>query len=456
MQMPVLDRRVKQQRIEGGRQSMINILDLTKDEDGIRAQELYKKLAQRTKSRDGASIIKVVSDILENVRVNGDKALREYTRIFDNAEIGPAEVSEKEILAAYSEIEPELLETIKRSKQNIWSFHAKQLQNSWITPKEDGTVLGQLVRPLEKVGLYVPGGTAPLISSVLMTAVPAKVAGVSRIIMCTPPSRDGSVNPAILVAAREAGIDQVFRVGGAQAVGAMAYGTESIPAVDKICGPGNVYVSTAKRLIYGDCDIDMFAGPSEILVIADSTAKPEYVAADLLSQAEHDKLASSVLVTDDPKLIDQVAVQIKEQLSVLSRSSITEKSLQDFGFAVLVENIEEAIEVSNNIAPEHLEICVEEPMSLIGRIRNAGAIFVGHYSPEPLGDYMAGPSHVLPTSGTARFSSPVNVDQFIKKSSLIYYNRGALERTSQDIIRFAEAEHLDAHANAIRVRFAGK
>ncbi|WP_027629348.1 histidinol dehydrogenase [Ruminiclostridium cellobioparum] len=435
---------------------MINILDLTKDEDGIRAQELYKKLAQRTKSRDGASIIKVVSDILENVRVNGDKALREYTRIFDNAEIGPAEVSEKEILAAYSEIEPELLETIKRSKQNIWSFHEKQLQNSWITPKEDGTVLGQLVRPLEKVGLYVPGGTAPLISSVLMTAVPAKVAGVSRIIMCTPPSRDGSVNPAILVAAREAGIDQVFRVGGAQAVGAMAYGTESIPAVDKICGPGNVYVSTAKRLIYGDCDIDMFAGPSEILVIADSTAKPEYVAADLLSQAEHDKLASSVLVTDDPKLIDQVAVQIKEQLSVLSRSSITEKSLQDFGFAVLVENIEEAIEVSNNIAPEHLEICVEEPMSLIGRIRNAGAIFVGNYSPEPLGDYMAGPSHVLPTSGTARFSSPVNVDQFIKKSSLIYYNRGALERTSQDIIRFAEAEHLDAHANAIRVRFAGK
>lgn len=456
MQMPVLDRRVKQQRIEGGRQSMINILDLTKDEDGIRAQELYKKLAQRTKSRDGASIIKVVSDILENVRVNGDKALREYTRIFDNVEIGPAEVSEKEILAAYSEIEPELLETIKRSKQNIWSFHEKQLQNSWITPKEDGTVLGQLVRPLEKVGLYVPGGTAPLISSVLMTAVPAKVAGVSRIIMCTPPSRDGSVNPAILVAAREAGIDQVFRVGGAQAVGAMAYGTESIPAVDKICGPGNVYVSTAKRLIYGDCDIDMFAGPSEILVIADSTAKPEYVAADLLSQAEHDKLASSVLVTDDPKLIDQVAVQIKEQLSALSRSSITEKSLQDFGFAVLVENIEKAIEVSNNIAPEHLEICVEEPMSLIGRIRNAGAIFVGNYSPEPLGDYMAGPSHVLPTSGTARFSSPVNVDQFIKKSSLIYYNRSALERTSQDIIRFAEAEHLDAHANAIRVRFAGK
>lgn len=456
MQMSVLDRRVKQKCIEGGRQSMINILDLTKDEDGIRAQELYKKLAQRTKSGDGASIIKVVSDILENVRVNGDKALREYTRIFDNAEIGPAEVSEKEILAAYSKIEPELLETIKRSKQNIWSFHEKQLQNSWITPKEDGTVLGQLVRPLEKVGLYVPGGTAPLISSVLMTAVPAKVAGVSRIIMCTPPSRDGSVNPAILVAAREAGIDQVFRVGGAQAVGAMAYGTESIPAVDKICGPGNVYVSTAKRLIYGDCDIDMFAGPSEILVIADSTAKPEYVAADLLSQAEHDKLASSVLVTDDPKLIDQVAVQIKEQLSALSRSSITEKSLQDFGFAVLVENIEKAIEVSNNIAPEHLEICVEEPMSLIGRIRNAGAIFVGNYSPEPLGDYMAGPSHVLPTSGTARFSSPVNVDQFIKKSSLIYYNRSALERTSQDIIRFAEAEHLDAHANAIRVRFAGK
>lgn len=435
---------------------MINILDLTKDEDGIKVKELYTKLAQRTKSRDGASIIKVVSDILENVRVNGDKALREYTKIFDNAEIGSTEVSEKEIMAAYNAIEPELLETIKRSKQNIRSFHEKQLQNSWISPKEDGTILGQLVRPLEKVGLYVPGGTAPLISSVLMTAVPAKVAGVSRIIMCTPPSRDGSVNPAILVAAREAGIDQVFRVGGAQAVGAMAYGTESIPAVDKICGPGNVYVSTAKRLVFGECDIDMFAGPSEILVIADSTAKPEYVAADLLSQAEHDKLASAVLVTNDPELIDQVVIRIEEQLSALSRSSITARSLQDFGFAVLVESIEKAIEVSNNIAPEHLEICVEEPMSLIGQIRNAGAIFVGNYSPEPLGDYMAGPSHVLPTSGTARFSSPVNVDQFIKKSSLIYYNRSALEKTSLDIIRFAGAEQLDAHANAIKVRFAGK
>jgi len=286
-----------------------------------------------------------------------------------------------------------------------------------------------------------------------MTAVPAKVAGVETTIMCKPPSKDGSINPAMLVAAREAGIDKVFRVGGAQAIAAMAYGTESVPAVDKICGPGNVYVSTAKRLIYGDCDIDMFAGPSEILVIADSTANPEYVAADLLSQAEHDKLSSSVLVTNDSRLIEQVVVQLEKQFASLSRGSITEKSLKDFGYAILVESIDRAIEVSNSIAPEHLEICVEEPMSLLGRIKNAGAIFVGNYSPEPLGDYMAGPSHVLPTSGTARFSSPVNVDQFLKKSSLIYYNRTALEKTSGDIIRFAEAEQLDAHANAIKVRF---
>ena len=431
---------------------MINILDLTKDADGSKAGELYSKLSQRTKSQDGANVIKVVADILENVRINGDTALREYSKKFDKAELTGIAVSEEEITAAYNYIDRELLETIKRSKQNIQSFHEKQLQNSWISPGEDGTVLGQLVRPLEKVGLYVPGGTAPLISSVLMTAVPAKVAGVSKVIMCTPPTRDGSVNPAILVAAREAGIDQVFRVGGAQAIGAMAYGTESVPSVDKICGPGNIYVSTAKRLIFGECDIDMFAGPSEILIIADATAKPEYIAADLLSQAEHDKLASSVLITSEPALIEKVKEQLEKQLAELSRGAITGQSLQDYGYMILVESIEKAVEVSNNIAPEHLEICVEEPMGMLGLIKNAGAIFVGNYSPEPLGDYLAGPSHVLPTSGTARFSSPVNVDQFIKKSSLIYYNRAALEKTSEDVIRFAEAEQLDAHANAIRVR----
>ncbi len=433
---------------------MINFLNLTKDYNGSKAGELYTKLSQRTKSQDGANVIKVVSDILENVRINGDTALREYSRKFDKAELTKVEVSEEEITAAYAYVDNQLLETIRRSKQNIQCFHEKQLQNSWISPGEDGTVLGQLVRPLEKVGLYVPGGTAPLISSVLMTAIPAKVAGVSKVIMCTPPSRDGSVNPAILVAAREAGIDQVFRVGGAQAIGAMAYGTESVPAVDKICGPGNVYVSTAKRLIFGECDIDMFAGPSEILIIADATAKPEYIAADLLSQAEHDKLASSVLITSEPALIEKVKEQLEKQLSNLSRGSIAGQSLQDFGYLILVESIEKAIEVSNIIAPEHLEICVEEPMGILGLIKNAGAIFVGNYSPEPLGDYFAGPSHVLPTSGTARFSSPVNVDQFIKKSSLIYYNRAALEKTSEDVIRFAEAEQLDAHANAIRVRFS--
>ena len=432
---------------------MLNIVDLRNDNNEIGAKELYEKLNQRTKSQDGGNIIKIVSEIIENVKESGDEALREYSKKFDNADIESIRVSDKEITAAYDVVDEELLQTIKKAKQNIVSFHEKQLLNSWISAKEDGTMLGQIVRPLEKVGLYVPGGTAPLISSVLMTAVPAKVAGVSKIIMCTPPTKEGNVNPAILVAAREAGIDEVYRVGGAQAIAAMAYGTESIPSVDKICGPGNVFVSTAKRLIFGDCDIDMFAGPSEILVIADSTANPEYVAADLLSQAEHDRLASSVLITNDESLVQKVDAQIKKQVTALSRGTIIEKSLENYGFAVLVESIEKAIEVSNNIAPEHLELCIEEPMSMLGLIKNAGAIFVGDYSPEPLGDYMAGPSHVLPTSGTARFSSPVNVDQFIKKSSLIYYNRQALEKTSKDIVRFAEAELLDAHANAIKVRF---
>lgn len=432
---------------------MLNIVDLRKDSSGEAAKELYTKLIQRTKSNDGGNIMNIVAEILENVKKSGDTALREYSKKFDNADLESINVSEAEISAAYSKVDEELLQTIRKSKQNIWSFHEKQLQNSWISPKEDSAILGQIVRPLEKVGLYVPGGTAPLISSVLMTAVPAKVAGVSKIIMCTPPTKDGSVNPAILVAAREAGVDEVYRVGGAQAIAAMAYGTESIPSVDKICGPGNVFVATAKRLIFGDCDIDMFAGPSEILVIADSTAKPEYVAADLLSQAEHDKLASSVLITDNESLVQKVEIQIEKQMSKLSRGAIIDKSLEDYGFVVLVDNIEKAIDVSNNIAPEHLELCIDEPMSMLGLIKNAGAIFIGNYSPEPLGDYMAGPSHVLPTSGTARFSSPVNVDQFVKKSSLIYYNRQALEKISEDIVRFAEAELLDAHANAIKVRF---
>ncbi len=432
---------------------MLNIVDLRNDFDGSIKKDLYKKLTQRTGTQNGTNTISIVAEIIDNVKQNGDSALKEYTKKFDKAQIETIKVSEEEITSAYKEVAPELLETIKKSKQNIWSFHEKQLQNSWISPKEDGTMLGQLVRPLEKVGLYVPGGTAPLISSVLMTAVPAKVAGVEKLIMCTPPSQDGSINPAILVAAREAGVDEVYRAGGAQAVAAMAYGTETIPSVDKICGPGNVYVATAKRLVFGDCDIDMFAGPSEILVIADSSAVPEYVAADLLSQAEHDILASSVLVTDDVSLLDSVKTEIEKQLLGLKRNEIIEKSLKSYGFGILVDNLEEAIEVSNNIAPEHLELCIKEPMSILGMIKNAGAIFVGNYSPEPLGDYMAGPSHVLPTSGTARFSSPVNVDQFIKKSSLIYYNKQSLEATSNDIVRFAEAELLDAHANALKVRF---
>ncbi len=431
---------------------MLNIVDLRKDNNGAEANKIYERLIERTKTNDSGNILNIVAEIVNDVKKSGDKALREYTKKFDNSELECIRVSEEEITAAYKEIDEELIQTIKRAQKNIYSFHEKQLQNSWISPKEDGTVLGQLVSPLEKVGLYVPGGTAPIISSVLMTAVPAKVAGVSKMIMCTPP-KNGKVNPAMLVAAREAGIDEVYGVGGAQAIAAMAYGTETIPCVDKICGPGNVYVSTAKRLIFGDCDIDMFAGPSEILVIADSTAKPEYVAADLLSQAEHDVLASSVLITNDESLVSKVIAEIEKQLAKLSRGTIIEKSLKDYGFAILVDNIESAIEVSNNIAPEHLELCIDEPMGVLGLIKNAGAIFIGNYSPEPLGDYMAGPSHVLPTSGTARFSSPVNVDQFIKKTSLIYYNRKALEKTSEDIVRFAEAELLDAHANAVKARF---
>lgn len=430
----------------------MNVIDLRTDREP-KEQALYKTLLQRTKSQDGGNILGIVSEIIENVRNSGDKALIEYSKKFDNAELTNIQVVQSEIDAAYQAVDKDLLQTIRKSKQNIWAFHEKQLQNSWINPEENGTMLGQLVRPIEKVGIYVPGGTAPLISSVLMTAIPAKVAGVSKIVMCTPPGKDGSVNPAILVAAREAGIQNVYRVGGAQAIAAMAYGTKSIPGVDKICGPGNVFVATAKRLIYGDCDIDMFAGPSEILVIADSSANPKYVAADLLSQAEHDRLASSVLITTDESLVSNVAEEIEKQLASLPRKDIIEKSLQNYGFAVITDTVEHAIEVSNNIAPEHLELCLEEPMSRLGLIKNAGAVFVGNYSPEPLGDYMAGPSHVLPTSGTARFSSPVNVDQFIKKTSLIYYNREALEKMSDDIIRFAEAELLDAHANTVKVRF---
>lgn len=430
----------------------MNVIDLRTDREP-KEQALYNTLLQRTKSQDGGNILGIVSEIIENVRKSGDKALIEYSKKFDNAELTSIQVTEAEIDVAYQSVDKDLLQTIRKSKQNIWAFHEKQLQNSWINPEENGTMLGQLVRPIEKVGIYVPGGTAPLISSVLMTAIPAKVAGVSKIVMCTPPGKDGSVNPAILVAAREAGIQNVYRVGGAQAIAAMAYGTETIPGVDKICGPGNVFVATAKRLIFGDCDIDMFAGPSEILVIADSSANPAYVAADLLSQAEHDRLASSVLITTDESLVSSVAEEIDRQLARLPRRDIIEKSLQNYGFAVITDTIESAIQVSNNIAPEHLELCLEEPMSRLGLIKNAGAVFVGNYSPEPLGDYMAGPSHVLPTSGTARFSSPVNVDQFIKKTSLIYYNREALEKMSYDIVRFAEAELLDAHANAVKVRF---
>ena len=432
---------------------MLNKLDLR---NGNKQQEveLYNKLSGRTGSNSNNDVMNIVMDIIKSVREDGDKALYKYTQKFDKADLTGCgtRVSKQEIEDAYGKVDAELIGTIKKAQKNIAEFHQKQLQNSWIDTKPDGTMLGQLVSPIESVGLYVPGGTAPLISSVLMTAVPAKVAGVKRLVMCTPPAADATTNPAMLVAADIAGVDEIYKLGGAQAVAALAYGTESVSKVDKIVGPGNVFVATAKRLVFGDCDIDMFAGPSEILVIADNTATPSYIAADLLSQAEHDKLASSVLITDCEELIDRVEEQIRNQLEALSRNQITECSLRDYGYAILVDNLDEAIRVSNCIAPEHLELCTKEPLSLVGKIKNAGAIFIGEYSPEPLGDYFAGPSHVLPTSGTARFSSPVNVDQFIKKSSLIYYNKDALCKVSEDVVRFAQAELLDAHANAISVR----
>jgi histidinol dehydrogenase len=346
-----------------------------------------------------------------------------------------------------------LLEIIKRCRANITAFHEKQKANSWFAAGDDGILLGQLYRPLQTVGIYVPGGTAVLTSSVLMNALPAKVAGVERIIMATPPCPDGSVDPAVLAAAVESGVTEIYRIGGAQAVAAMVFGTETVPRVDKVVGPGNIYVSTAKRFAYGYCDIDMFAGPSEITVVADDTADPAFVAADLLSQAEHDILSSAILVTPSMDLADAVCREMEIQYKKLSRKDIIDKSLSEYGAAVVVEDLDEAMDIVNRIAPEHLELCIAEPFSRLAYVRNAGAVFLGNWSPEPLGDYYAGPNHVLPTGGTARFFSPLSVDDFVKKSSVISYTRSALEKAKDAVIGFAEYEGLDGHANAIRVRF---
>lgn len=417
-------------------------------------EDFFACLAERNRM-ESEEISQRVAEIVQTVKHRGDQAVLEYTRKFDGVETeqGSIRISEEEISQACRQVDEKLMGVIRRAKANIEAFHGKQKQNSWFSTGSDGILLGQLFRPLSIVGIYVPGGTAPLPSSVLMNAIPARVAGVERVVMATPPGRDGRVSPAILAAAKEAGVDEIYRMGGAQAIAAMAFGTETVPQVDKIVGPGNIYVAFAKRMVYGTCDIDMFAGPSEILVVADETANPTYAAADLLSQAEHDVRASAILVTTSRDLADKVETELQQQVACLSRKEYMEKSLESYGAIITTDSLPQCIEIANRLAPEHLELCVSDPFALLDGIRNAGAVFLGHYAPEPLGDYFAGPNHVLPTSGTARFFSPLSVHDFVKKSSVISYSAQALSKVQKDVVTFAEAEGLTAHANAVRVRF---
>ena len=396
-----------------------------------------------------------VKEILDKVKEEKDAAVFAYTAKFDGAELtaDTIEVTDAEIEEAYAQVDDTLLTVIRKAKDNIESYHAKQRQNSWFDSKPDGTILGQKITPLHRVGVYVPGGKAVYPSSVLMNVMPAKVAGVDEIIMVTPPGKNGKVSPNTLVAAKEAGVDKIYKVGGAQAIAALAYGTESIPKVDKIVGPGNIYVALAKKAVYGHVSIDSIAGPSEILVVADETANPRYVAADLLSQAEHDELASAILVTTSEKLAHEVSDQVDGFLKELSRAEIISKSLDNYGYILLADTMEDVIDVANEIASEHLEIQTKNPFEVMTKIRNAGAIFIGEYASEPLGDYFAGPNHILPTNGTAKFFSQLSVDDFIKKSSIISYSREALQKVHKDIESFAKAEQLTAHANSIHVRF---
>lgn len=396
-----------------------------------------------------------VKEILDKVKEEKDAAVFAYTAKFDGAELtaDTIEVTDAEIEEAYAQVDDTLLTVIRKAKDNIESYHAKQRQNSWFDSKPDGTILGQKITPLHRVGVYVPGGKAVYPSSVLMNVMPAKVAGVDEIIMVTPPGKNGKVSPNTLVAAKEAGVDKIYKVGGAQAIAVLAYGTESIPKVDKIVGPGNIYVALAKKAVYGHVSIDSIAGPSEILVVADETANPRYVAADLLSQAEHDELASAILVTTSEKLAHEVSNQVDGFLKELSRVEIISKSLDNYGYILLADTMEDVIDVANEIASEHLEIQTKNPFEVMTKIRNAGAIFIGEYASEPLGDYFAGPNHILPTNGTAKFFSPLSVDDFIKKSSIISYSREALQKVHKDIESFAKAEQLTAHANSIHVRF---
>lgn len=427
----------------------MRILSLNKETKNDLLESLLKRSPNHYGEYEGR-----VNEIVNAVREKKDAALFEYTEKFDGAKIDKNTilVTEEEIEEAYGLVEERLLNVIRKSLVNIRKYHEKQLQNSWFT-SEEGVILGQKVTPVDVAGVYVPGGKAVYPSSVLMNVLPAKVAGVRKIVMTTPPGKDGKVCPTTLVAAKEAGVDEIYKVGGAQAIAAMAFGTESVPKVDKIVGPGNIYVALAKKAVFGYVSIDSIAGPSEILVLADETANPRFVAADLLSQAEHDELASAILITTSQELAEKVSVEVDKFVEQLSRKEIITKSLDNYGYILMAENMEDAIDATNEIASEHLEVVTKNPFDTMTKIRNAGAIFLGEYSSEPLGDYFAGPNHVLPTNGTAKFFSPLSVDDFIKKSSIISYSREALEAVYQDIVTFAECEQLTAHANSIRVRF---
>lgn len=420
--------------------------------DGVSERELINQLKARSGEID-RKVTSAVTDILNNVKQNGDDAVREYTLKFDGHMPSKFEISREEIDSSPDKCDRDFILALYKAADNIRDFHARQKQQSWLEPKQNGVILGQRIRGLKRVGVYVPGGTAAYPSSVLMNVIPAKIAGVKEIVMVTPPQKDGTANPDILAAAKIAGVDRVFLMGGAQAVAALAYGTQSVSKVDKIVGPGNIFVATAKKLLYGTVDIDMIAGPSEILIVADKSANPKFLAADLMSQAEHDKMASAILLTTSEETANETAKELSRQMQTLERRDIIEQSLNDFGAIIVCKDISEAVDFANELAPEHLELAVENPMEYIGRVDNAGSVFLGHYSPEPLGDYFAGPNHVLPTSGTARFFSPLSVDSFIKKSSFIYYTEPALSEAKDDIIKLAETEGLTAHANSIKIRF---
>ena len=423
---------------------MIRILNYNE----INREEIFSREIGNTKNVEG-----VVSEIIAEVRQRGDAALYDYCEKFDKVKLSALEVTEEEIDRAFASVDPTFIEILKKASENIYAFHSRQVRNSFVINDKDGVVIGQKVIPIDKVGLYVPGGTAAYPSSVLMNCIPAKIAGCGEIVMVTPPSKDGSVNPVILAAAKLAGVERIFKVGGAQAVAALAYGTETVPAVDKIVGPGNAFVAEAKKQVFGKVAIDMIAGPSEILVIADGTCNPVYVAADLLSQAEHDRMASAVLVTDSKELAEKVSAELERQIPLLEREEIARTSIDQNGKIIITDSILQAVEVANSIAPEHLELCVDDPFRYLDKIHHAGSIFMGKYCPEALGDYFAGPNHTLPTSGTARFSSPLSVDDFVKKTQFTYYTEDALKKVSKDIEYFAQREGLGAHAKSAIIRF---